>query len=204
MKEFWDQRYAEEGYVYGTEPNEYLRHKLEEYKLKGNILFPADGEGRNSVFAASLGFDVTAFDQSEEGQKKALKLAEIKGVKINYLVSSFEIIELQKNYYDCISLIYAHFPPPFNKKYYSEISSFLKPGGVIIIEGFSKNHLELNKLNKFSCGPQNLAMLFSVDEFEQYFSNVDIIELTEEIIDINEGPYHKGKASVIRFTGRKR
>ena len=100
----WDSRYSAEEYIYGIEPNEYLRHFLDSRK-PGRILFPAEGEGRNAVYAASLGWQVDAFDQSETGRQKALKLAAMKGVSINYGLISLEDWQPDSNIYDAVALV---------------------------------------------------------------------------------------------------
>tara|TARA_X000000950_G_scaffold260222_1_gene329392 strand:+ start:219 stop:527 length:309 start_codon:yes stop_codon:yes gene_type:complete len=87
MKEFWDARYAQETYVYGKEPNNYFKKTLNLLK-PGKILLPAEGEGRNAVHAASLGWEVFAYDFSEFAYKKAMKLAREKEVSINYQIGS--------------------------------------------------------------------------------------------------------------------
>src|SRR5215510_10066513 len=105
----WEDRFSEKEYAYGEEPNEYLKEQL--IKLTpGAILFPAEGEGRNAVFAAKLGWSVSAFDISSEGKKKALKLAELNKVNIDYQVGELNSLNYHKEQFDAIALIYAHFP----------------------------------------------------------------------------------------------
>jgi len=204
MKNFWNQRYSTTEYAYGTEPNEYLKVKLNELHKNSKILFPAEGEGRNAVYAASLGYDVSAFDISRVGRKKALKLAESAGVDIEYRLGTFEDMKYDDESFDCIVMIYAHFPLIVKEKYYSLVSKLLKKDGLLIIEGFSKNHIEVNKGNASSCGPQVVEMLFSTEEFRSLFNDFKVDELKEEMIKLNEGQFHDGKASVVRFTGRKK
>ena len=110
MKEFWDERYAEEQYVYGEEPNEFFKEQLD--RLEPNrILLPADGEGRNGVYAAEKGWDVYAFDISNKGKEKADQLAKRKGVSINYEVGPLEEMDYSPESFDVIALIFSHFPP---------------------------------------------------------------------------------------------
>ena len=109
MKEKWDDRYSEKEFAYGEQPNIYLKEQLTKFPL-GKILFPAEGEGRNSVYAATLGWNVFAFDQSAEGKRKANQLADRHQVKITYEVGEFQSIKYQPNEFDAIGLIYAHFP----------------------------------------------------------------------------------------------
>lgn len=202
MKEFWNDRYKNPDYAYGIHPNNYLKEKLE--GLKGNILLPCEGEGRNAVYAALHDFRVNAFDLSEEGKQKALKLAATNNVDLNYDVAEFESIHFEPNSFDVIALIYAHFAPNLREAYHKQLIKYLKSGGVIIIEGFSKKNIELSNTNPKIGGPKNIDMLYSIEMFKNDFAELEIIELKEELVDLNEGLFHIGKGSVVRFVGRKK
>ena len=202
MKEIWDSRYSKAEYAYGEEPNEYLKEKLPLVST-GKILFPADGEGRNSVYAARLGWDVSCFDLSVEGQKKALALAEKNGVKIDYQVGEFQELAYQENYFDAIALIYAHFPADVKSGYHKILNTYLKPGGVIIFEAFSKKHLEYRAANERVGGPTDINTLFSIEEIQADFTNYEIIELKEQEVNLDEGAHHDGVGHIVRFMGRK-
>ncbi|MBT8318473.1 MAG: class I SAM-dependent methyltransferase [Lutibacter sp.] len=203
MKEFWEERYKNEEFAYGVKPNQFFEDTIAKYNLKGSILLPAEGEGRNAVFAAKKGLNVTCFDISNQGKLKALKLAELNNVNINYLVGEFSQISFRENSFDVIVLIYAHFPPNLKSEYHQRITKYLKKGGLLILEGFSKEQLKINAEYKIDLGPKNSEMLFSLDEIEQDFSALEVVVLEHEEIELNEGAYHKGKASVIRFIGKK-
>jgi Methyltransferase domain len=197
MTSLWDDRYSSKEYVYGTIPNEFLKSELVKVQI-GKILFPAEGEGRNAVFASTLGWDVTAFDSSLIGKKKADELAAIKKVSINYLLSDFDKFEAEENSFDCIALIYAHTPDSLRMKVHKKLMEYLKPGGKLILEGFSKN-----QINNSSGGPKNLDMLFSKEMLLDDFSDLSQKTIYEEDIQLSEGQLHKGNASVIRFVGIK-
>ncbi len=203
MKEKWDERYSQQAYAYGEKPNNYLKQQLQKIPI-GTILFPAEGEGRNAVYAATLGWKVVAFDQSTEGKKKAVRLAEKNKVSIIYDTGEFQSLRYAPDQFDAIALIYAHFPADKKSVYHQVLSTYLRPGGIVIFEAFSKSHLDYVRLNDKVGGPRDLDSLFSVDEIKKDFKNFEIIHLTEEEIELNEGLYHNGKGSVIRFTGRKR
>jgi SAM-dependent methyltransferase len=193
MKEFWDERYSKEDYAYGTEPNNYLKEQLQTLPA-GSILFPAEGEGRNAVYAAKLGWNVVAFDISAAGKKKAMTLAEAEGVSIDYQVGSLESLKYEAQQFDALALIYAHFPA----------DTYVRPGGWIVFEAFSKSHLAYNSRNEQVGGPKDVNVLFSVEEVQADFPNYEIIQLEEQEVVLNEGLYHKGLGSVIRFKGRKK
>ena len=198
----WNKRYSDEAFAYGEEPNQYLKAQLEKLPI-GSILFPAEGEGRNAVFAAQLGWDVTAFDISQEGQKKANLLAEKKGVSIDYQVGPLEELSLEAGQFDAIALIYAHFPAKIKSAYHQKLDTLLKKGGMIIFESFSKKHLAYVLADEKVGGPKDIDSLFSIDEIKADFPNYTIVELVEQDIELSEGLYHNGVGSVIRFVGVK-
>ena len=109
MKQFWNERFTEDTFAYGKAPNEFLKENIHLLQ-QGNILFVAEGEGRNAVFAARSGWTAEAFDISAEGKNKALKLAETNNVSIDYQIGELETLSYQPEEFDAIALIYAHFP----------------------------------------------------------------------------------------------
>jgi len=167
-------------------------------------LMPAEGEGRNAVYAATLGWDVSAFDMSSEGKIKAEALADDLGVHIDYKVGELSQINYLESEFDAIGLVYVHFPSNLRTKYHQQLTQFLKPGGILILEGFNKKHLQFNSVNPKAGGPKNIDMLFSSEELKSDFSNFDIIELEEKEVELKEGLYHVGQSAVIRFVGRKK
>lgn len=200
--ERWNERYRRPEFAYGTEPNEFLKAQLQ-LLIPGHILFPAEGEGRNAVYAASLGWEVSAFDISSEGKKKALSLARQHHVTIDYRVGGLEKIQYRPAQFDAIALIFAHFPAAIKSSCHRTLSTYLRPGGTVILEAFSKNHLQYNAANEPVGGPRELDMLFSVDEVKADFSEYEVVELAEKVVELHEGPFHSGTGSVIRFVGRK-
>ena len=203
MKEKWNERYSQADFAYGENPNEFLRSSLTDMPI-GKILFPAEGEGRNAVYAATLGWDVFAFDMSEEGKKKAHLLADKHQVSIDYQVAEFDQVAYKQDQFDAIALIYAHFSAAPKSHYHRILQSYLKQGGLVVFEAFSKSHLPLRRNNPSVGGPEDLDMLFSIEELRSDFDNFEIIQLSENVIELNEGLCHVGTGSVIRFVGRKK
>ena len=197
MSEFWNERYALKEYVYGTEPNAFFKTQITKLS-PGKILFPAEGEGRNALHAARLGWDVYAFDNSIEAKKKAGLLAHKHTVKIDYQVNDIEFADYPLDFFDGIVLIFAHFHPSERNVFHNKLLSFLKPGGTILLEGFSKKQLQFN-----SGGPRNIEMLFSAEEIQNDFKLLSKLELEETEIILDEGRFHQGPASVIRMIGEK-
>ncbi|WP_316847637.1 class I SAM-dependent methyltransferase [Pedobacter psychrodurus] len=199
----WNDRYSTDEFAYGEEPNHYLKEQL--IKLDtGSILFPAEGEGRNAVFAAKLGWQVSAFDISKEGKNKALQLASNNKVSIDYQVGALETLEYSAEQFDAIALIYAHFPASIKSSYHKTLSKYLRKGGLVIFEAFSKKHLDYLAKNEKVGGPKEIDMLFSTDELKSDFPDFEIITLEEKEIELNEGLFHNGQGSVIRFVGQKK
>lgn len=199
----WDDRYSSEEFAYGEEPNNYLRDQLEKLN-PGSILFPAEGEGRNAIFAAKSGWKVSAFDISEEGKNKALKLADANNVSIDYQVGELETLDFQQEQFDTIALIYAHFPAEIKSAIHRQLDKLLRKNGIIIFEAFSKKHLEYLAINEKVGGPKDIESLFSIEEIKADFPDYEIIELEEKEIELNEGLFHNGTGSVIRFIGKKK
>ncbi len=203
MKDKWNERYANEAYAYGIKPNNYLAQCLEKF-TSGKILFAAEGEGRNAVYAAQNAWSVSAFDISQEGKKKADKLAAELNVSINYQVGDYKLMGFEKNQFDAIALIYAHFPAAIKSIIHRDLIEYLKPGGVVIFEAFGKNNLALKQKNPAIGGPDDINMLFSTEELMSDFQNFEIINLEEIEVELQEGLYHNGIGSVVRFLGIKK
>ena len=202
MKEFWNARYSEEGWAYGIKPNEFFKDQLIQLPV-GKLLLPAEGEGRNALFAAKLGWDVDAYDQSEAGQQKALNWAKREGIALNYEVGDLTSLDLGNAIFDAAAMVFTHFPPPVKARIHQRVAASLKLGGIIILEGFSKHHLAFNTTNKQAGGPKDEALLYSKDEIPQLFPGFKTLLLEEKTIELKEGKYHVGKSAVVRFVGKK-
>ena len=199
----WNDRYSADEFAYGEQPNNYLREQLMQLDT-GTILFPAEGEGRNAVFAAKLGWKVSAFDISIEGKNKALQLAEKNNVSIDYQVGELQELDYNAEQFDAIALIYAHFPSAIKSTYHKTLSNYLRKGGLLIFEAFSKKHLDYLAKDEKVGGPKEIDMLFSIEEIRTDFENYEILVLEEKEIELNEGLFHNGLGSVIRFVGRRK
>ncbi len=202
MKSFWDERYNSEEFAYGENPNVFLTETLPQFNPV-KALFAAEGEGRNAVFAAGLGWDVSAFDLSEFGKTKAEKLAKKNQVSIDYTVGDIQTLAYNANSFDALVMIYAHFPASIKSSCHQQLITYLKPGGIIIFEAFSKNHINYNTANPKVGGPKDIDQLYSIEEIKKDFQGFEIIELIETEVELSEGSFHIGLGSVIRFVGRK-
>jgi 2-polyprenyl-3-methyl-5-hydroxy-6-metoxy-1,4-benzoquinol methylase len=197
MREFWDARYEVEEFVYGKEPNRFLSGEL--IKMNpGRILLPGEGEGRNAVFAASLGWKVDAIDQSQRGAKKALQFARDHNLTINYRVSSIETVSLSKETYDVVGIVFVHLPPSLRTVVHSNLVDSLKPGGRVILEAFHRS-----QLGRSSGGPQSENMLYTAPMLLNDFKNLEVFQLQEIETELDEGVFHQGNARVVRYIGFK-
>lgn len=203
MKEFWDERYSKAEYIYGEDPNAFFKESIDKLN-PGRILLPAEGEGRNAVYAASRGWQVEAFDQSVQGQVKATQLADKAGVSISYTLSEGIHPDYSLESFDVIAFIYTHTAPDIRATFHSDLLPYLKSGGTVILEGFSKGHYQHQQSNPHAGGPREKDMLYSLEEIPLLFPNLGIILLSEVEIILSEGVAHKGEASVIRYIGKKR
>ena len=203
MKEFWNEKFNTTEYIYGKSPNIYLAEKLKQLQV-GKILFAAEGEGRNAVFAARNNWKVEAFDISNVAKEKALEFAEASNVAINYSTQDFLDINYEENSFDTIALIYAHFEKSKRASYFKKVNRLLKSGGYLIVEGFGQKHPDYQEKYPNIGGPKNTDLLFSVEELKEEFTNYNFLELQEVETSLNEGEKHVGKGSVVRMFAQKK
>jgi SAM-dependent methyltransferase len=193
----WDERYAVDEYIYGTEPNAFLAEHAQ--KLSGPVLSLAEGEGRNGVFLASLGLKVHGVDGSAVALAKAAALARAKGVEIQTEVVDLGVFTPEANHYGSVISISAHLPSVVRQKLYPLVERSLKPGGIVLLEAYSEAQLTRN-----TGGPKDLDMLMTKAKIEREFPNCDPILLHELEREVSEGTYHTGVASVVQFIGKKK
>ena len=197
MKETWNARYAGTEFIYGMEPNQFLKHELSKI-TPGKILFLGEGEGRNAVYAATLGWDVDAVDYSASGKVKAEILAVEKGVTINYCDEDLSTYIPKQNYYNAIVLIYLHLEEELREKVHQKALESLKPGGKIIFEAFEKEQIKNN-----SGGPKNTDLLYSLQDIVEDFIELEFEKFSKEKVILNEGTGHSGEGIIIRFIGTR-
>lgn len=195
----WNQRYNEEGFAYGTEPNEYLKNEYSQIPKGGRVLCLAEGEGRNAVFLATQGYLVTAIDQSPVGLKKANKLASKHGVTISTVVIDLADYDLGIEVWDGIVSISAHVPALLRKNIHSKIVHALKDNGVFILEAYTERQLEMRGIG----GPQKKELLMSLDELKIELKDLEFIKGTEIERHISEGKYHQGESAVVQVVACK-
>jgi 2-polyprenyl-3-methyl-5-hydroxy-6-metoxy-1,4-benzoquinol methylase len=193
----WDERFAGEEFVYGTEPNRWLQANASRIAPKGRVLCLGEGEGRNAVWLAEQGFAVDAVDASSVGLQKALRLAASRKVTITTILADLAQYSPAAGQYDAVVLIFVHLPPDLRSRVHSLAQAALKPGGVLIVEAFTPRQLP-----RSSGGPKKPEMLFEVAMLRADFPAVVWDGLEEVETDLGEGTLHRGLASVVRDFGR--
>lgn len=195
-KEFWNARYEDNKTVYGREPNLFFKQFIDTHK-PGTILLPAEGEGRNAIYAASRGWQVDAFDFSDVAREKALQWAAAEGFKVNYFTAGLEDYKADKQY-DAVGLIYVHLPETTRSKFHLEVYKSLKPGGHLVLEAFAKEQLHFD-----SGGPKDITMLYDAPSICNDFQFLHLLSCEQKEIVLQEGEFHKGKAAVLQMLGQK-
>jgi SAM-dependent methyltransferase len=189
----WNSRFSKEGYVFGTEPNEWLRRHASAWKAGSGILCVADGEGRNSVWLAQQGHQVEAFDISEVGVAKAKRLALESQVRVDLTVAGCDDFRWKPNHYDGVAAIFVQFADPaLRARMFENIVRSLKPGGVLILVGYTPKQLEYG-----TGGPSVLTHLYTPQMLRESFGKLDIQVLDEYETELMEGDGHKGRSAVI-------
>ncbi|HZK07708.1 MAG TPA: class I SAM-dependent methyltransferase [Bacteroidales bacterium] len=194
----WDARYAAEAFYYGEHPNVFFAEQLRQLKTPGRILLPAEGSGRNAIFAAELGWQVDAFDASRVARQKALDFARHRLVTINYSTANLEDFDPEPDQYDVAAAIYVHLPEAIRKKFHLQLAKAIKPGGVVIVEAFDKEQIKRD-----SGGPPDIQLLYSTECLREDFEGVlELKMLCRQQVHLTEGR-HLGIGEVVRYVGMK-
>ena len=198
MKEMWNSKYGTDDFFYGKEPNAFFKDQLAQLK-PGTIFFPAEGEGRNAVYAATKGWNVDAVDSSEEAFRKATLLSLENDCDINYVIRDIFEHHIPEKHYDAAVWCFLHLPDPLRKAYLGRVINGLKSGGKLIFESFSKK-----QLGRTSGGPKNYDLLYNLEDVLADLTEmeIEIGEQTETHLD--EGTGHHGDGIVIRIVATKK
>jgi len=193
----WNERYAADGFAYGTEPNAFLAEHAK--LLVGPVLSLAEGEGRNGVFLASLGLDVLGVDGSEVGLAKARSLAAARGVSMRTEVADLATYEPPEQAFGAVVSISAHLPSVARKRLHGLAERALRPGGIVLLEAYTRAQLA-----RTTGGPKDPDMLMSRADLLAEFANCEPMLAREIEREVVEGRFHTGLASVVQFLARKR
>ena len=193
----WDERYSSEDYVYGTKPNEFLASVADRIP-KGRVLCMAEGEGRNGVFLAEQGYQVTAVDSSRVGMEKARRLARQRKVEIETIVSDLAHFEITENSWDGIVSIFCHVPPAIRKPLHRKVVAGLKSGGVLVLEAYRPKQLEYG-----TGGPPVAELTMTLEGLKQELDGLEFRHGAEIDRDVTEGLYHTGVGAVVQVIAVK-
>jgi SAM-dependent methyltransferase len=193
----WDERFLEPGYAYGTEPNEFLVSVADRIP-EGRVLCLAEGEGRNAVFLASRGHEVTAVDTSRVGLAKAQALADQRGVQLETVHADLGEIEIESGAFTGIVSIFCHLAPPVRAALHERCLRGLAPGGAFVLEGFAPRQLELG-----TGGPRSRELLMELGIIRQELPGLRYEVARELERRLDEGRYHRGTAAVVQILAIK-
>lgn len=192
-RDFWNARFAETTPAYGEAPNAFVVQEAGRLPEGGRVLLPGDGQGRNSVWLARQGFDVSCVDWSEEGLKRARALAEREGVQVETVCADLSTWIWPEGIFDGVVAIHLHLPPSTRPAVHRAMLRALKPGGALLLEAF-----DLEQINYSSGGPNRLDMLYSAEMLAEDFAEGEILMLERAQVVLDEGSYHQGAAEVVR------
>ena len=198
--DFWNKRFNTPDYIFGKAPNEYLEVQAKHHLKQGDsVLCVADGEGRNSVWLAKQGMQVDAFDVSEIALSKAIALATEEGVQVQFSLASSDTWDWQPNHYDAVVGIFIQFADPVMRtRLFAQMVSTLKPGGVLIIQGYTPKQLEFK-----TGGPSILEHLYTEDMIRALIGDLEPIDLCLYEKELSEGPKHTGKSALLGLVACK-
>jgi SAM-dependent methyltransferase len=192
---FWDDRFAEPGFAYGTAPNDFLREQAGRIP-PGPVLCLAEGEGRNAAFLAGLGHQVVAVDQSAVGLAKAARLAEERKLHISTIVADLRDYRIAPAGWAAIVSIFVHLPPALRTTVYRGVVAGLQPGGVLILEAYAPGQLAHG-----TGGPRDADRLATLDQLRDELTGLELLVAREAERDLHEGRYHDGRSSVVQIVG---
>lgn len=195
---FWNQRYATDELAYGEAPNEFLAQMADRLPTGGRALDIGAGEGRNALFLASRGFDVIAMDQSEVGMQKAQQLARDRGLSLHTQVVDLQEFDAEHDSFDVISSIFVHLPRALRAAVHQRVPSWLKPGGVFLLEAYAPDQIE-----RSTGGPKDPSLLAPLEVILGELGGLKIERQAALIRNVCEGRFHSGEASVIQILARK-
>lgn len=193
----WDKRYATDHYIYGTQPNRFLAQNFTEI-AKGKVLCLADGEGRNSVFLAKQGYNVTAVDASAVGIEKAKKLAQDNNVNIDYIHADLATYKLGTEQWDGIVSIFCHLPKNIRAEIHTQVVHGLKKTGVLLLEAYTPEQIKHG-----TGGPPTADLTMSAEILKKELNGLQFSLLQELERKIIKGSHHTGVGAVVQAIARR-
>ena len=197
-QKMWDERFAQAEPVYGEQPNAYLRAQAQRFVPGCKILVPGDGYGRNGIWLASQGFQVSTVDLSPVGVARARKSAQAAGLALSIELADLATWRWPVGEFEAVAAIFLHLPPVLRTQIHAHMLGALKPAGLLIIQAFTPA-----QLRHTSGGPKQVELLYSAEILQKDFAAADVLELQEVELEIEEGRMHRGSAAVVQGVFRK-
>jgi SAM-dependent methyltransferase len=198
-REVWDSRFDTDEYIFGTEPNRFLVSQSQRLRPGARALSVADGEGRNSVWLAQRGLNVDAVEISARAVDKARTLAAERGVNVRFKVADVRTWRWPSTRYDLIVAIFIQFAsPPERGQLFSRMRRALKPGGLLILEGYGVRQIEYG-----TGGPPHVEHLYTREMLDEAFRDFEILLLEEREDCLEEGTKHVGRSALMDLVARK-
>ena len=198
MRTSWNDRYGAPGYLFGTEPSEFLRRNASLLGPGSEVLCVADGEGRNSVHLAGLGHRVTAFDASEVGVGKARALAREAGVEVDFNLRAAEDWDWSRGFDAVVGIFIQFAPPDLRKRLFGWMAGAVRPGGLLLLQGYA-----LRQVGYGTGGPSDPGHLYDAPMLRQAFAGFEIVSLEDYDRQIREGPGHSGRSALVELVARR-
>jgi SAM-dependent methyltransferase len=198
MKNKWDERYDGKDYYYGTEANSFLIENSSVFSKGSRILCLAEGEGRNAVYLAQLGFEVTAVDYSQVGIEKIKALAIKNNVQVHTICADLNDFEIEPLKWEGIISIWCHLPSALRSQIHQQVILGLKPGGYFLLEAYTPEQLKFK-----TGGPQDPDLMPTLLQIENELQKLEPLIKKEALREISEGIGHQGISAVVQFLGKK-
>ncbi len=195
-REFWNHRYGLPGWAYGTEPSALVREVAP--RLSGPVLCLGEGEGRNAVFLAQQGLDVTAMDLSPVALEKAQRLAAERGVTLSTVVGDLADFDLGEARWGAVVSVWVHLPPWLRERVHRGIVRALKPGGHVVLEAYTPRQLAFD-----TGGPKSAELLFEPEALRADFAGLEVLRCEELEREVQEGEWHRGRSAVVQLVARR-
>jgi len=193
----WNQRYSGETYAYGTEPNAFLVAMLDQLP-HGKVLCLGEGEGRNAVWLARQGQEVTAVDSSKVGLEKARRLADARGAQITTVQADLADFEIETQHWNVIVSIFCHLPPALRRDVHRRCVEGLRPGGAILLEAYTPAQLDYQ-----TGGPPTADMMMDAQSLRSELAGLEFLHLQECVREVHEGEFHNGPGAVVQVLARR-
>lgn len=195
----WNTRYASEDYLFGTSPNAFLASQRDRLEPGQRALAIADGEGRNGVWLAEQGLQVTAVDFSLVALDKARRLAANRGVEVTFVQADLANCEWKADSFDVVAAIFIQFADPkLREAIFHGIRRTLVPGGLLLLQGYRPEQIQHG-----TGGPPHAENMYTAAMLQEAFSGFEIVSLTEHDSIIQEGTGHSGVSALVDLVARK-